>query len=47
VAVAAPADGLDAAVKLALENIGLHPASWPLSLGPKRGEVSIWIGRAP
>jgi hypothetical protein len=43
----APDDGLGAAVKLALENIGLHPASWPRSLGPKSGEVSVWIGRAP
>jgi hypothetical protein len=43
----APDDGLGAAVKLALENIGLHPAGWPRSLGPKRGEVSVWIGRVP
>jgi hypothetical protein len=43
----APDDGLGAAVKLALENIGLRPASWPRSLGPKSGDVSVWIGRAP
>jgi hypothetical protein len=42
-----PDDGLGAEVKLALENIGLHPMSWPRSLGPTHGDVSVWIGRVP
>lgn len=47
VSAVAPDDGLGAQVKLALENIGLHPTSWPRSLGSRHGDVSVWIGRVP
>jgi len=43
----APYTGIGAAVKLALENIGLHPVPWAKSLGQPSPDVSVWIGKVP
>jgi hypothetical protein len=43
----APDSGIGAAVKLALENIGLHPVSWAKSLGQPGPDVTVWIGKVP